>query len=302
MFCVGAIPALLSLLIRRRLKEPEVWKQASHEVGAKKQLGSYSELFSHPTWRKHAILGLLLACSGVIGLWAVGFYAPDLIRQVQTKPVTKTVYTEQIELAEKEGNSTKAAQLRQIMETPPKELAGLSPELKAVKESMDKKVRGQLSIYQSFTSIAINVGAFFGMFGFGTLSQRIGRRPMFAIALVAAFISTVTVFWVLNDMWQVFVLVPIMGFCQLSLFGGYAVYFPELFPTHLRSTGTSFCYNVGRFVAAFGPLVKSALNDYFAHYGDNSIRYAGVSMCAVFAIGLFVLPFLPETRGKPLPE
>ena len=45
-------------------------------------------------------------------------------------------------------------------------------------------------------------------------------------------------------------MIPIMGFCQLTLFGGYAIYFPELFPTRLRSTGTSFCYNVGRLVAA----------------------------------------------------
>ena len=44
-----------------------------------------------------------------------------------------------------------------------------------------------------------------------------------------------------------------MGFCQLALFGGYAIYFPELFPTRLRSTGTSFCYNVGRLVAAVRP-------------------------------------------------
>jgi hypothetical protein len=49
-------------------------------------------------------------------------------------------------------------------------------------------------------------------------------------------------------------------------------------------------------------LIKSRLTAYFAEYGDNSIRYAGVAMCSVFFIGLFVLPFLPETRGKPLPE
>ena len=48
-------------------------------------------------------------------------------------------------------------------------------------------------------------------------------------------------------------MIPLMGFCQLALFGGYAIYFPELFPTRLRSTGTSFCYNVGRLVAAAGP-------------------------------------------------
>ena len=51
-----------------------------------------------------------------------------------------------------------------------------------------------------------------------------------------------------------FWMIPLMGFCQLALFGGYAIYLPELFPTRLRSTGTSFCYNVGRFVAAAGPL------------------------------------------------
>ena len=55
-----------------------------------------------------------------------------------------------------------------------------------------------------------------------------------------------------RSFWQIFVLIPIMGFCQLALFGGYAIYFPELFPTRLRSTGTSFCYNVGRLVAAAG--------------------------------------------------
>lgn len=302
MFCVGAIPAVLTLFIRRRLKEPEVWEKASHAGAVSKQLGSYGQLFSHPTWRKHAILGLLLACSGVVGLWAVGFYAPDLIRQVQTKPITTQVYATQIKLAQDSGDTARAAQLQQIRDTPPADLAKLPSDIKALKDEVDKTVRGKLSVYQSFTSVAINVGAFFGMFGFGVLSQRIGRRPTFAIALVAAFISTSSVFWVLSEMWQVFVLVPIMGFCQLSLFGGYAIYFPELFPTHLRSTGISFCYNVGRFIAALGPLAKSALNDYFSAYGENSVRYAGVAMCSVFFIGLFVLPFLPETKGKPLPE
>jgi MFS family permease len=301
MFCVGAIPALLTIFIRRRLKEPEVWEQASHAGAVQKQLGSYTELFSHPTWRKHAILGLLLASSGVIGLWAVGFYSPDLIRQVQTEPITKEVYSSQIDQATAAGDRVRAAQLRQIVDTPAAEHGDLPDEVKAVKTEVDKTVRGKLSVYQSLTSIAINVGAFFGMFGFGALSQRIGRKPTFTIALLAAFVSTAGVFWVLTELWQVFVLVPIMGFCQLSLFGGYAVYFPELFPTHLRSTGVSFCYNVGRYVAALGPLVKSFLNQYFSAY-DEPIRYAGVSMCVVFFIGLFVLPFLPETRGKPLPE
>ncbi len=302
MFCIGALPALLSLFIRRRLKEPETWQRQSHDGAVTQQLGSYRELFSHPTWRKHALLGLVLACSGVIGLWGVGFYTPDLIRQVQAKPITAAVYAEQLESATSQGDTARAAQVQALAEAMrPEATAGISEGLLPLKKELDAKIKSRQTMYQSLASIAINVGAFLGMFGFGNLSQRIGRKPTFALALVAAFISTAIVFWTLQDLWQIFVLVPIMGFCQLSLFGGYAVYFPELFPTRLRSTGTSFCYNVGRFVAAFGPLVKIWLNGFFA-YTPEPTRYAGVTMCGVFLLGLTVLPFLPETLGKPLPE
>jgi MFS family permease len=302
MFLIGALPALLALVIRRRLKEPERWQKASHEGGGTKQLGSYRELFSHPTWRKHAILGLLLACSGVIGLWAVGFYTPDLIRQVQAKPLTQFVYEREIAAAKAAGNAARANDLEQIFgRYNENRLAELPTALAPLKAEVDAQVKSKLSWYQSMTSIAINVGAFCGMFGFGALAQRIGRKPTFAIALIAAFFSTVFVFYTLKEFWQIFVFVPIMGFCQLSLFGGYAIYFPELFPTYLRSTGTSFCYNVGRFAAAFGPLVKIGLNYAFSGF-DEPLRYAGMTMCVVFLIGLFVLPFLPETKGKPLPE
>jgi hypothetical protein len=96
-----------------------------------------------------------------------------------------------------------------------------------------------------------------------------------------------------------------MGFFQLSLFGGYAIYFPELFPTHLRSTGTSFCYNVGRFVAASGPTILGLLTSRIfteANGYAEGMRYAGLTMCSVFLVGLAVLPFAPETKGRPLPE
>src|SRR6185436_5287940 len=157
-----------------------------------------------------------------------------------------------------------------------------------------------LSIYQSLTSIMLNLGAFLGIFGFSSLAQKIGRKPTFAIALLAAFFSTIYVFWSLKDFWQIFVLVPIMGFCQLSLFGGYAIYFPELFPTRLRSTGTSFCYNVGRYVAAIGPYTFGYLTSTIFGGWSEPMRYAGVTMCLVFLIGLAALPFAPETKGKPL--
>ena len=117
-------------------------------------------------------------------------------------------------------------------------------------------------------------------------------------------LSTALTFWFLQDFRDIFWMVPLMGFCQLAIFGGYAIYFPELFPTRLRSTGTSFCYNVGRYVASPGATVLGLLaGEVFGAYGEvMSWRYAGVSMCAIFLVGLLVLPFAPETRGKPLPE
>jgi MFS family permease len=303
MFLIGAFPALLALIIRTRLKEPEAWQKAAKEGALDRQLGSYRELFSHPTWRKHALLGLVLASSGVIGLWAIGFYAPDLIRRVQTGPITERVYSAEIADARSRSEDATVEQLERIQQAiAANSIDSLSSSDQEVRATIEKRVNAELAKFQSLTSICINIGAFLGMFCFSPVSQRIGRKPTFAIALLAACISTAVVFAFLQEMWQIFVLVPIMGFCQLSLFGGYAIYFPELFPTRLRSTGTSFCYNVGRFIAALGPLVKIWLNQVFEHYGDDSLRYAGVTMCAVFLVGLLVLPFLPETRGEPLPE
>ncbi|GIW96475.1 MAG: MFS transporter [Pirellulaceae bacterium] len=258
LYVVGAVPALLALLIRRRLKEPERWQHAAQHAAKRSELGSYRELFSHPRWRRHALLGLVMAFCGVVGLWAIGFYSMDLVGNVLSRRF------------EQEGFA-------------------------------QEQIAGRVAWWKGITSLMNNVGAFFGMYVFGMVTQRIGRRPAFAIAFLAAFASTVAVFALLREFWQIFVLVPIMGFCQLSLFAGYAVYFPELFPTRLRSTGTSFCYNVGRFVSALGPFLLGHLIVVFSGTPEP-LRYAGLVMCAVFLIGLIVLPFVPETKGRPLPE
>ena len=137
---------------------------------------------------------------------------------------------------------------------------------------------------------------------FTSLTQRVGRKKAFLAGFLAAMGITAFTFWKLSTFTDIFWMIPLMGFAQLSLFGGYAIYLPELFPTRLRSTGTSFCYNIGRFVAALGPLALGLLTSrVYAGY-DEPMRYAGVTMCAAFLIGILALPFAPETKGKPLPE
>jgi MFS family permease len=301
MFMIGALPALLALVIRWRLKEPEQWKQAAIHQTEGKRLGSYAELFRDPVTRRHALLGLVLACSGVIGLWAVGFFTPDLIRSVQAPHMRTQVIQEMLGSARLENDTDRVAALEAMLAEPTAASNVPEPVPSELTKNIDDVTSGRLSRWQSYTSLMINVGAFLGMFGFGVVAERIGRKPTFVIALLAAFFSTAAVFYFLQHFWQIFVLVPLMGFCQLSLFAGYAIYFPELFPTRLRSTGTSFCYNVGRFVASIGPIIQAQLIAQFAG-SDNSLRSAGLAMCGVFLVGLLALPFLPETKGKPLPE
>jgi MFS family permease len=171
----------------------------------------------------------------------------------------------------------------------------------------EAQITGEKTKWTSINSIVQNVGAFFGMLIMTKLCQSLGRRKAFAVAFVAALISTVCFYQFFNgkgDIWMS----GIMGACQLALFAGFAIYLPELFPTRLRSTGTSFCYNVGRFLAATGPFTLGKLQAYLkagattAEAKIEAFRWAATYMSAIFVLGLFVLPFLRETKDQPLPE
>ncbi|HEV3143132.1 MAG TPA: MFS transporter, partial [Gemmataceae bacterium] len=272
MFLIGIAPAALVIFIQRRLAEPVSWLQArdAAAIGVGKKLGSYAELFSPGEIRRHALLGMLLSFAGVVGLWGIGFFSIDLVQTI-----TVATFTDEA---------------REM---------GLRPDEAA------HYITGQKIIWAGITSFVLNIGAFFGMSAFSVIAQRIGRRPTFAIFFVLAAVSTGSLFLFMKTRADILWMTPLMGFCQLALFGGYAIYLPELFPTRLRATGTSFCYNVGRFVAASGPLALGVLtNVVFAKekgYAEPH-RYAGLAMCTVFLLGIVVLPFLPETKGKPLPE
>ena len=269
-FLIGLLPALLVIPIFLRLKEPEAWKKAARKEEDEEaeeaaggqpahKLGSISELFGDPRWRRNTLVGMVLAFAGVVGLWGIGVFSNDL-----SQTVLKAHY---------EGS-------------------GLT----------ENEIAGKLAFWAGMTLLMFNFGAFFGIHGFAFVAERLGRRPAFAISFVLAGLSTASTFWLLTEFWQIFVFVPVMGFCQLSLFGGYAIYFPELFPTRLRSTGISFCYNVARFVAAFGAFALGYLTSHVFAGFEDPMRYAGVTMCGIFVIGLMALPFAPETLGKPLPE
>ena len=143
-------------------------------------------------------------------------------------------------------------------------------------------------------------GAGVGMVAFGPLAARWGCRKTFAIMHVAALVMTPLVCWLpswTGSYGLLLVLLPIFAFFAQSIHAGYAVYFPTLFPTHLRATGSGFCFNTGRMLAApvliwLSAWLKSTLD----------VRLAITCLGGFFLLGLMFLPMLPETRGSDLPE
>jgi hypothetical protein len=149
-----------------------------------------------------------------------------------------------------------------------------------------------------------NLGGAAGMWIFARLAAATGRRAAFAVGFSAALVATFGVYWKMNSPGDAYWMMPLMGAAQLGLFAGFSIYLPELFPSSLRSTGVSFCYNVGRLAAAAGSFFSSALTrDVFGNFASPlPLRYAAMMMCSIFLVGLATLPFAPETRGQPLPE
>jgi MFS family permease len=83
LFLVGSVPALLSVFLFARLKEPERWVTA-RAVGLKTgvKFGSYASLLGDRRWRKNAWLGLVLCSAGIVGLWGIGNFYPQIIRSI----------------------------------------------------------------------------------------------------------------------------------------------------------------------------------------------------------------------------
>lgn len=98
--------------------------------------------------------------------------------------------------------------------------------------------------------------------------------------------------------WQLWVTLPIFGFLTLGIHAGYAIYFPELFPTRLRATGAGFCFNGGRLVAA-GVLIFSG---WLKQQPGIDLSLAVTLLSSLTLVGIVLVYFLPETRGQPLPE
>jgi MFS family permease len=139
-------------------------------------------------------------------------------------------------------------------------------------------------------------GGGLGLLAFGPLSVWLGRKRAFALMLIGAFLIVPVTCYLPQTYGQLLLILPIFGFLTLGIHAGYAIYFPELFPTHLRATGTGFCFNGGRIVAASILVLSGVLKEHM------ELRQAITLLGCLFPLGLVIIYFMPETKGQPLPE
>ena len=151
--------------------------------------------------------------------------------------------------------------------------------------------------WASFTGMAYNAGSIPGYVGFGFLADAFGRKPITLLFFAMSFLLTPVFFLWTHDLSLLLVVAGFLGFFASGQFTWMSAWLPELFPTQLRATAVGFIFNAPRVVAAIGVLVAGTLIVYFGGYGN-----AAMIVAAIYVMGLISGPFLPETRGKPLPE
>jgi MFS family permease len=151
--------------------------------------------------------------------------------------------------------------------------------------------------WASFTGMAYNAGSIIGYVGFGFLADAFGRKPITFFFFAMSLLLTPALFLLTSDLQLLLVIVAVLGCFASGQFTWMSAWLPELFPTRMRATAVGFVFNGPRFLAAIGTLISGALIVKFGGYEN-----ACMIVATIYILALIVVPFLPETRGKPLPE
>ena len=240
MFFVGIAPALVALIARLKVHEPERWAEAKAAGAARPTLG---ELFT-PAHRRDTLVGSGLAFVAVFGLWGATNWTPTLVREL------------------------------------------LEPQRLGA-QAVTKMV--------SYAVMSLNAGAIVGYLAFPPIAEWIGRRGAFLITMLGSAIALPATFLLPDSYARVMWILPILGFMTNGIFSGFPVYLPELYPTRIRATGSGFCFNAGRVLAAAGPFVTGYLVVQLGTFAR-----AASSVALIYVLGMVVLLFARETKGRVL--
>jgi benzoate transport len=137
-------------------------------------------------------------------------------------------------------------------------------------------------------------GMAIGIFVFGQIADRIGRRAAFFIYMTGAAVM-VLIYSRLSDPTALLFAGMVMGFFVNGMLGGYGALMSELYPTAARATAQNVLFNLGRAVGGFGPLLVGLVAS------AKGFEFAITLLAVLYVIDLITMWLLiPERRGAEL--
>ena len=155
----------------------------------------------------------------------------------------------------------------------------------------------QAAQWATYAGMSYTAGSILGYASIGFLADAFGRKPVtMAFYAIALALTPVLFFWA-QDLTLLLVLAFISGAFASGQYSWMPVWIPELYPTRMRATAVAFAFNAPRLIAFLGPFLAGTMVVFFGGIGK-----AAMVLSSIYVLGLIVTPFLPETRGKPLPQ
>jgi MFS family permease len=150
--------------------------------------------------------------------------------------------------------------------------------------------------WASYAGMAYTFGSVAGYISVGFLADAYGRKPVTIAFFAISLALTPVLFFSTQDLTLLLVLACVNAFFSNGQYTWMPVWLPELYPTRMRATALAFAFNGPRLIAFLGPLLAGTMIVQFGGFGQ-----AAMVLATIYIVGIAAAPFLPETRGKPLP-
>lgn len=308
MMMIGTAPALLTFLIRLFVPESKRWE---HE----KSTGATSH------WAARDLLGVLVGAMGpvlIMYLWAVDHAMPmRIIGTLAGLAIATAGYTYPvIRYLQRLASGDHAVArpwkpiLRRMLLAAGISSVALLGTWGAAQWAAPwaGKLESDQSLHpKEWTQMASAMGAIIGTIAAALVGDWLGRRITYSLLCFLSLISLLVLYQGNTEYGSMFLASTfLVGICTASFYGWLPLYLPELFHTNIRATGQGFGYNFGRIIAAVGALQTGSLfanNIYlFGREFEGGYPFACSVMSAIYVVGIVLIWFAPETKGKPLPE
>jgi MFS family permease len=151
--------------------------------------------------------------------------------------------------------------------------------------------------WAALAGLVQNIGALIGFVCFGFLADAVGRKPTTIFFYLMCLVLTPIVYLWIHEIHVLLLAFAVFGFFIQGIFSWTPIWLPELFPTRMRATAAGFIFNAPRLISAVAPLIAGTLI-----VGLGGYSWSATYIALFYILGLIAAPFLPETKGQPLPE